>query len=380
MTHHLEYIHKLTADCLALTKKVALLEAENKTLQETIKDYDFAISVVYDEAAAPTTPPPIEEVDVEDIAFEIVDDQVTSVLKEIVESVEQKAKENACLDKLVTKRKGIPYRDSSKNTFRHNLYHLSKHVFNKPDMFVLQDFIDHPQQVIQYLMNYQGKSAKCYCRNVIDLLRCNGIVCDAYIDFRDTFVKGYTQTERPKGWQWTRVLERYEELENMEDKTYAQGKLYVILALYVELVPHRQQVYLNMEWKDSGTNNCMDLEKGLMTLRHYKTSDIYGENVYKINSKLMQILVDWKNSPISQPGIDKYLFTTKKGTPPVTNTFTNFMYQHLGVTTNQLRKLYVSDIVMPLMTNEEKTVIAGKMLHSASMQALTYSQYQQVQK
>jgi hypothetical protein len=374
MIHHIQYINKLTADYIALLSKVKELEAENKKLQDTVQDYDFAFSAVY-------TPPEEEEDIIEDITEDITEeDIVANVLTETVNHVvtidEQKAKENAVLNKLVTKRRGTPYRDSSKKTFRHNLYHLSEHVFGKPKMFELQDFVEHSDKVIDYLITYNGKSGKTYCRNLIDIFRCNDIDCDKYNDFRDTFVKGYTQCQRPKGWDWSRVVEKYEELGNMEDKNYAQHKLYVILALYNELVPHRQEIYLNMGWEDKGDNNYLDLDKGVMFLRYYKTSDVYGDRQYKINNDLMKILVDWKNTPLAYKGIDNYLFTTKKGTPPMTNTFTNFMYQHIGITTNQMRKLYVSDIVM-LMTNDEKTEIAQKMLHSSSMQALTYSQYRE---
>ncbi len=298
----------------------------------------------------------------------IPNDIVEEINEQIVDEIDD---EQTLMDKLYTN-KGTKWKEASLKTLRSNLYHMSEHIFNKPKCFEIEDFIKSPDKVINYLENvYEGKSAKNYCQSVIDILKHNDLPYEEYKTYKEKFGKKYIQSDRPHGWTWDRVIDEYNTLSKKENKTVKEYKMYVILALYIELPPQRQQVYLDMEFKDDGENNYMDIQEGKMVLRDFKTANLYGETEYKLNDKLKAILAQWMNDYAWNKN---YLFVTQSGTPPETSTFTDFMRNNFGITTNQLRKLYVSDVVVYLSA-DEKTRIARQMLHSVSMQALTYTQY-----
>ena len=258
---------------------------------------------------------------------------------------------------------------------------LSKKVFDCE--FDVKKFIEEKEQVIQFLKSLNKKNcAATYVRNLVALLK-NVKNTEEYSKcMTESFPRGqYAETQkRPKDWNWERIVKVYNNHKSFK-QSRGTKKAHLLLAFYVELIPLRHQCFLELNWKsnEEKSNNYIDLENKKMYVRTGKTFAKYGETIYDLNDVLVEAITDYKNNwsvnPIrlfsnSQRQSSRYLEAVRSPT------MSEFITKNVGISSNQIRKLFVSDVVMKNPDKKYRNDIARKMLHSAGIQALCYSQYE----
>ena len=151
---------------------------------------------------------------------------------------------------------------------------------------------------------------------------------------------------------------------------------YVILCLFTLIPPQRGQIYYNCYIdKEVEGSNTIDLNRKKLIATNYKTIRLYGKKEFDLPSDLVEVVKTWK------PKCDKYkgrLLFTQKGKPLDQSSFSHYMYSVFGgikVSTDMLRKIYISKRAKEGMTERERTQLAEAMSHSVEMQEFNYNKF-----
>ena len=287
------------------------------------------------------------------------------------------------LSNLKTK-EGKPWQPSGLDTVRRALEKLSMELFQTD--FNINAFIAEPMAVWTFLENHKKRS--WLIRHLATIFRENDLKNkEIYAEYHAKTAEhiGYVEsTPRPEGWTWNRVLATFESLKNLpkKQKTRTKVKLMLLLAFYVELVPLRQEAFYQLGWIDNedpeNPNDYIDLAAKKMYLRNGKTIATYKPTTYDLKDSLVEIITMWKEDWACHP--DLMLAVSRKGPtflrPISQSAFTGFFKKNLGITSNQIRKLFVSDVVIKSKDLAWRNEIARLMLHSPAMQSLVYPYHQ----
>ncbi len=293
----------------------------------------------------------------------------------------------------LTKKSDKKWKEKSIEICRINMTKLAKAVFDD-DVFDVSKFQKEPQRVFDYLEGSEFKGTKntaaTYIRNLTAIFKCNKLEnADLYLRIRnEKYPKNQwvEENKRPEGWDWNRVIREYEALKLKLKKTRpskisrTKKKLHLLLAFYVELIPLRHQCFLELGYADNGqSNDYIDIDKKKMYIRNGKTIEFYGSTKYDLNDTLLEIIKDWKENYSLN---EEYLLVVGRKNsknylqPILSSVMSAFFSKNFGVSSNVLRKLFVSDVVMKNPDKAYRNKIARMMLHSTGIQSLCYSQYE----
>lgn len=180
----------------------------------------------------------------------------------------------------------------------------------------------------------------------------------------DTSVK--TDKEKENWIDWKDVKKKHDEL-GKEVAEFAPNKMiieeefaillhYLILSLYTEIQPRRNQDYLNMfvvkKWKDDmdNTHNYLDLATNQFIFNKYKTQKTYGQQKVSIPIPLMSIIMTYlKFHPLNKGNktkLSEYSFLVFPDGKPLTalNSITRILNRIFGknVGSSMLRHSFLS--------------------------------------
>lgn len=159
--------------------------------------------------------------------------------------------------------------------------------------------------------------------------------------------------------------------DEMTEKEYNRFFMkYVTLCLFTMIPPQRGQVffkaYINRDLPDY---NLIDLKKKQLIIRNEKTTKSYGTRIIDLPSDLVTVLTKW-HKVVG----DSLLLPNSLGEEMSTQSFTQFLKGifNRDISTDMLRKIYVSDKIHSGVSREEREVMAAMMGHSLTQQAHSY--------
>lgn len=181
-----------------------------------------------------------------------------------------------------------------------------------------------------------------------------------------------TEKEVKSHLKWERVIS-LRELFKSEYKTIKEHMKYVTLCLFTMIPPQRGQAFYNCYIdKDVEGSNIFDTEDKKLILREYKTKKAYGVKQLELPDELVDIVKNWKEKNGNTKGL---LIFNNKGEMFSTTNFTSFMNTIFNntVSTDMLRKIYVSEHINEKTPLEERERLANLMGHSVMEQEFYYN-------
>lgn len=241
------------------------------------------------------------------------------------------------------------------------------------------------EDVSRYLNNLSMANKKLTSVAIVKHLKDNNVDQDT-IDYfgviaRDTRVedtimrtkRDATVDEKENYMSWEDILELREDYNNKIKTGTAKSRdemKYVALCLFTMIPPQRGQVFYNCYIdREVPTANILKLDTKELIVREYKTKRLYGTKSIKLPQELVDVLTVWKPKCINN-----ILLPNNKFKPMDTSTFTSFMYSIFkqNISTDMLRKIYVSYRIKKGITMEERKVLAEEMGHSVLVQEFNY--------
>lgn len=191
-----------------------------------------------------------------------------------------------------------------------------------------------------------------------------------------------TENESENYISWDHVLRIRNIRKEMKDRKGrpSQGNhmMYIITCLYTYLPPQRGQVFYNCYIdKDIEGANMIDLSCGKLIVREHKVKKAYGTIELELGEELVEILREYKNKWLGCDG--GRLLSTDQGKEVSESSFNRMMNNIFGngISTNMLRKIYVSHMVGGGgMTIDERKKLAKNMGHSINTQEYMYHKRQ----
>lgn len=182
-----------------------------------------------------------------------------------------------------------------------------------------------------------------------------------------------TEKESENWIDWKDVLKIKEDLASKKDKSWNDALRYIVLCLYTDLQPRRNQDYMLMDvvpkiTKDLPTDrNYYGTKEGVFVFNRYKTQKKYGQQVVDVPHSLQVCLKDYLSKhPLKKEKVYP-LLVSAKGEPLTTiNAITRILNSifHKKIGASMLRHIFLSS---KYDINEMKND-AEVMAHSTEMQ------------
>jgi hypothetical protein len=168
--------------------------------------------------------------------------------------------------------------------------------------------------------------------------------------------------------KWAKMLKK--------DTTNENDIYYMICSLYLYLEPLRTQDYINtrlltncQKFDLTEIPNYVCMKCSHLVIREFKTDKIHEERKIDISKKLINIIKRYHKKTDH-----KYLVSSANGLQLLQPNFWRMSKEACGVSTNLMRKIYVSEKLNDkLATNKDKKKAAKVMGHKPSTQAATYA-------
>ena len=288
--------------------------------------------------------------------------------------------------------------DSSVNLYVRNLERLNN---NKPLKNI--SFLSKIDEIKNKLTDYKDNTRRAFLISIVSSLNAlkgsNKRLEKLYKTYYDMMndINKYLREQptekksesQENNWiDWNEVKDKYNEIiekvpidkKELSDKEYQHLLDAVILSLYIELPPRRNQDYSKMNIvksitdKTSKDKNYLDLDKKQFVFNVYKTSKKYGEQVVNIPDKHYDLILTYlKYHPIIRGKINKKTeapFLVKyDGTPldkinSITRVLNRIFKKNIG--SSMLRHIYLSGKYDGVLDEQKKD--AELMGHSTNQQ------------
>lgn len=165
--------------------------------------------------------------------------------------------------------------------------------------------------------------------------------------------------------------------KHISNTQYDKLLSYVVLSLYTDIQPRRNQDYLDMYvvkklGKDADTNkNYYDISTQRFVFNKYKTARKHGSQIVEIPETLQQTLSDFlKHHPLTKTKAKEYKLLVKHDGSPLTivNAITRILNKIFGkrIGSSMLRHIYLSSKYGNVLQEMEKD--SATMAHSTSQQ------------
>lgn len=296
------------------------------------------------------------------------------------------------------KKNGQPY---SRKSIRDITGNIAK--FMKALKFLdVSLMLSKPQQLAEHLLtskDYSDNSLKTYFANAFTATRVLGLPTDVlqayqsrFEAYREKVKETSLEAEPPKNAVLDDKLIPWPTIVNWTHEGESNPRTRAVHALYTLIPPRREEfrdvlVYEKVS-KDSGTSidkskehafdtngvawNYLDLSKGVLVLRDYKTSDRYGVYRKVLPPKLLEIL----KSYISSRSLPAFLFPGQDGVSPMSQQgFSDLVKRSFALGPNQnlgVRELRICRISYAIdvehMEKRELKELADAMAHSLTTQ------------
>ena len=246
----------------------------------------------------------------------------------------------------------------------------------------LEDFSDR-EATMEFMEEQTVQMRRSYLLALVNHLKCIDDREDDYKYYRkicrdicledslNRVKRAPTEREKSSYISWSEVLRIRSIREGLKDRSNGDYMMYVIVCLYTYIPPQRGQVYYNCYIdKDVEGSNLIDLNVGKLFVRCHKTSKVYDTITINLPTGLIEVLIEYKSKCI-----DGRLLSTSTGRV-VSNVSFNGMMERIfgsGISTNMLRKIYVTNMLADDVNMDIRKDIAKKMGHSVSTQALIYN-------
>lgn len=209
----------------------------------------------------------------------------------------------------------------------------------------------------------------------------------------ETANEGKKTAKQSENWMtWEDVNAKKNELKTEVDATKGKKTLlvrdfehllsYLILSLYTEIQPRRNQDYSQMlivkSWKESDPleHNYYDIKGKRFIFNKFKTAKTYGRQIVDLPESLIEVLKMWvKRHPLAKEMKTAYpLLVDEKGEPlSAVNAITRILNKIFGkkVGSSMLRHIFITEKYGG--TKEEQKKDADAMAHSVSEQQKVYN-------
>ena len=182
-----------------------------------------------------------------------------------------------------------------------------------------------------------------------------------------------TDRQQSQFVKWDDIMAVQKKLANMENKSDAKWRQYLIASLYTLNAPVRadygeMEVFKSYNKKRTGNELIWKKTKPEFVFRIYKTAKGYGEVRIPLSKPLQKVVTEWF---AHLGGTPKYLLGSTSSNP---NTFAIYVQdlfkQHTGkdVGVSLLRHSYITHVYPNLKSLEQKQQLARVMLHSTDRQ------------
>jgi hypothetical protein len=134
--------------------------------------------------------------------------------------------------------------------------------------------------------------------------------------------------------------------QNINSKEHSALMDFVIISLYHLQPPRRLLDYTDMRLNDSKVDNWIDFKNKKFVFGKYKTASSYGSQQVDINKDLLTLLKKWKKY---NPKNEWLLQSYDNGRRMTPSNLNQRLHRIFGkkISVNMLRKIYVSEKVMP---------------------------------
>jgi integrase len=288
--------------------------------------------------------------------------------------------------------------DNSINLYLRNLERLNN---NKPLKNLT--FLSKVDDIKERLKDYKENTQRVFLISIVSTLNAvkdsnkrlqktykvyYDMMNDLNKHLREQPTEKKSDTQEENWLSWDEVRDKYNEIaskvptdkKELTEKEYDALLQCVIMSLYIELPPRRNQDYGKMMVVKSITDgmnkdtNYLDLDKKEFVFNVYKTSKKYGQQVVKIPEKLMETLLLYlKSHPIIRGKISKKTlvpFLVKYDGKPldkinsITRVLNRIFKKNIG--SSMLRHIYLSGKYDGVLDEQKKD--AELMGHSPDQQ------------
>lgn len=186
-----------------------------------------------------------------------------------------------------------------------------------------------------------------------------------------------TEQEQENFIPWDQIVARRVALEAHKDKSLKDHMKYVVLSMFTLIAPQRGEVFMNCYInKDIEGSNIIDLTTKKFTVREHKTKRTRGTFIIDLPDELVVILQNWVDHYTKKElNRENRLIFAAKHNPLQPPNFTFMMYAIFGskISTDMIRKIYITYRVAQGMTMQERIDLAASMDHTLFQQEFTYN-------
>jgi len=275
--------------------------------------------------------------------------------------------------------------ESTVNTYNSILTNLAKKMGVDGSKKFYEDNSD---KVLRFLKDMPASRRKTVLASLV-VLTGGGAATDKYRDvmlkdaseYSDS-LKDQTMTGKQKeNWMSQKdVMNVYNDLYKDNYKLLSKPSLtnqdhkrlmdLVILSLYVLVPPRRSLDYCEMKIKDVDKDADNYIEGNKFVFNKYKTHSKYGKQTVAIPRKLLLLLRKWSSKQTAD-----YLLTDERGnklTPSKLTTRMNNIFGGKKISTNMLRKIFLSDKYKDIPALKEIAKTENDMGNSFNVQMTNY--------
>lgn len=280
--------------------------------------------------------------------------------------------------------------EGSIKTYVSMITNLYKQIHGKEKDFDYSYFLKNADEVIEHLKNKEPKNRKTILSALVVVCGDdNKKACQKYRELMmEDLIKSNKQDEKQQKTQkeannwisYDEVKEVYNNLKketshllskkDLNDDELQRLQNYIILSLYIDIVPRRLMDYSEMKIRgdiNKDEDNYL-LKNNKFVFNKYKTSKFYGTQEIVLPLKLKLLINKWLKINTT----DYLLFDNKKQklTPSKLNQRLNKIFNK-NIGASMLRHIYISDEVLADVPSLEKLKkISTDMSHTLNQQML----------
>lgn len=270
----------------------------------------------------------------------------------------------------VNERLKAKYRDSSISIQEYHIKKMIKAITRKEDFD--EKILQKVEDIETYLSTIEKATGK---RDVLNSIIAIMNMLTKKVD--EEVVKKYEELRK------IYTKEGKEEVYSRESKALSEwtiakiGKkvlemdtsiMRLIIGLYAYMPALRTEDWTSLRRYEGETvleGNNLNLGKGVMEILDYKTSETHGKRIIVLSEELKVLIREYY-------GTSRGEYFLMKGEKRMTSEeLQRILRKTLGISSNELRKIYISEMV-PYLSKKERMKLGTMMGHSIEMQEFVY--------
>tara|TARA_R100000789_G_scaffold26608_1_gene29786 strand:+ start:967 stop:1965 length:999 start_codon:yes stop_codon:yes gene_type:complete len=285
---------------------------------------------------------------------------------------------------ILSKLKGR-YKDSTLNTYDITIRKLFKECYSKNE-FVASEMIKY-KPVISWIYNMQSTNKASYLNAIYNVYKeypkHSKRVLEKYkieldglrqVECSNRIYTPATEKEKDNSISKEELLSKRDEYDalansNKDDVSIQIKRL--ILYLYTEIAPLRNQDYCNCSFSKDDNMNYIDLYNKKLVVIDGKS--INSKRDIDLNDTLLSIISNTKDNVKSRFLIPMITDINKQMKSDNFTHFLNNIFDGKKISSSRLRSLYVSKMIDNKTSAKERKMIAKTMAHSIGTQETIYS-------